>query len=283
MPNTRPTDDDVVSIDKTDKGLDNHPMIRTRRARGAVLAVASLVVCAAFAAFATASFRSATGCDPSHKYCDPGMLPAGIYTTRYFLPGMRVPVPAAGWRSHQDSPDEFKLEPPRTPEDTVTIRFWIDPRASTPCSDKVLPVDLSTPARAVRWLRSDDDLVVSPPQRTTIAAGITAVRLDLNVSSTARRCDPSCPSPCITYFLFFGGAVPAPDLPSGHTAGVTDDFGTGRGEHVRLYFAQIGKSTHLLVVGIDTPNKQTFAALTSVAAKLLSRLRLPSNLPPKRQ
>jgi hypothetical protein len=196
------------------------------------------------------------------------------------VPGLRVNVPPGGWQAAEDSPVEFKLLPPNAKsQDTPAIRFWIDPHASTPCSDKVLPVDLATPARAVRWLRGNKNLIVSAPRQTTIGGRFPALRVDLDVSATAPRCDPSCPVPCIGYFDFFGSGPPAPDLAPGHTPGVEEGYGTGRGEPVRLYFAEIAAPTHVLAVNVDTPNARVFARMTSVAAKLLASLRLPSKLP----
>lgn len=242
-----------------------------------VLALAATTLVCAFVASAGAATQSAAACNPSTKYCDPGTLPGGVYTTRYFVPGMRVQVPGGGWQSSQDSPDEFKLNPPH--QSSATIRFWIDPRASTPCSAKVLPVNISTPSRAVRWMRSDKNFVVSAPKRATIAGHLRSLRVNFNVSSTAPRCSHSCPGPCIGYFLFFRGVVPSPDLPPGHTPGVTDGFGTGRGEPTRFYFARIRKPSHLLVVGVDTPNPKVFKKMTAVAERILATLRLPPKLP----
>src|SRR5437879_4838722 len=86
----------------------------------------------AVALAAGAATRSAADCNPAHQYCNPGLLPAGVYTTRYFLPGMKVTVPAGGWQSSQDSAIEFKLYPPNyAPTDSSpAIRFWIDPHVS---------------------------------------------------------------------------------------------------------------------------------------------------------
>jgi hypothetical protein len=76
--------------------------------------------------------------------------------------------------------------------------------------------------------------------------------------------------------LFFGGTAPdATDLAPGHTAGIKDGFGSGRGQPVRLYFAAIGQPSHLFVVGVDTPSKRVFTALTASMPGLLARLRLP--------
>jgi len=215
-----------------------------------------------FAALPVVSAVAVSGTSPP---TNPSVLPAGVYTTRYFLPGMRVTVPAGGWRSSQDSPTEFKLNPPN--DNNAAIRFWIDPNASTPCSDKVVPVDISSPTRAVAWLRGNKNLLISNQRRATIS-GHLALRVDLDVKAAAPKCSPDCPGPCLDYFLF-------------HQQGVTEPFGTGRGELVRLYFAQIGPPSHLFVVGVDTPDRNAFATLTASATRILADLRLPPKLPPR--
>jgi hypothetical protein len=194
---------------------------------------------------------------------------------------MRVTLPGAGWSSAQDSTDEFKLSPPGYPatDSAPVIRFWIDPHASTPCSDQVLAVDMSTPARAVDWLRSNKNLIVSTPQRTTIAAHLPALRVDvLNLSPTAPKCSSSCPGPCFDFFLFFGGSFASPDLAPGHTPKATEVFG---GDPVRFYFAAIGPPSHLFTVGVETPNRKGFAKVNAEAVTLLAHMHLPPKLPPK--
>jgi hypothetical protein len=245
---------------------------------------ATAFVFAIVAVVAGAATRFAAGCIPAYEYCDPGQLPAGVYTTRYFLSGMRVDVPGRGWTSQQDSTTEFNLSPPGYPDPNTApvIRFWIDPRVSTPCSDKVLPINISTPARAVRWIRTNRNFIASAPKQTTIAGHLSALTVDYDVSPSAPRCDPSCPGPCIDYFLFFGGTAPdATDLAPTHTPGVKDGFGTGTHDPVRLYFAHIGPPSHLFVVGVETPNGNGMAKVRAAAARMLAHLRLPARLPPK--
>jgi hypothetical protein len=241
---------------------------------------ALLALSGALAAIAGADTPLATGCNPLYEYCIPGALPAGGYTTQYFLPGMRVSLPGSGWSSPQDSTTELNLHPPGYSA-SPSVRFWVDPRLSTPCSDKVIPVHITTPAEAVHWFRSNPNMIVSPPRRTTIAGHVAAVTVDVNLTASAPRCSPSCSGPCIDYFLFFTGTGPlATDAAPGHTPGIKDLFGSGRGELVRFYFAEIAKPAHLFVIGVDTYNKHDFTALTPVASKLLARLQLPSKLPP---
>jgi hypothetical protein len=182
---------------------------------------------------------------------------------------MRVTFPPGGWSGAEDSAVEFKLLPPKAQsEDTPAIRFWIDPHAAPACSVRVLPADVSTPAKIVTWLKANKNLIITGPERTTVAGEIPALSVDLDVRSTAPRCDPSCPIPCIGYFIFRAPGVPP-----------TDTYGTGRGEPVRLVFAEIGPPAHLFVVNVDTPNTRAFARMNAVAAKLLVSLRLPPKLP----
>lgn len=231
---------------------------------------------------ASAAARSVAVCNATYKYCDPGKLHAGVYTTRYFLHGMRVTVPGSGWVSQQDSTTEFKLFPPGHPNSRIA--FWIDPRVTTPCTDVVLPVKIATPARAVRWLTTDKNFIISATGRTTIAGHLAALSVDYDVSQKAPKCDPHCPDvSCIDYFAFMGGPQPdATDLAPTHTPGIKDGFGTGAHDPVRLYFAHIGppSHSHLFMVGVETPNGNDQAGLRAEAAKMLAHLRLPSKLPP---
>jgi len=200
----------------------------------------------------------------------PGALARGAYTTRCLLPGMRVIIPARGWSSVHDSPVEFTLSPPNTTySDPTPIHFWIDPHASTPCTDEFVSADLSTPAKIVSWLKRDKNLIISGPHRTTVGAHIAALSVDLNVTAKAPQCSPSCPGPCIDYFLF--------KAPNFHS----DVYGTGRGEFVRLWFAQIAPPAHLLMAGTDASSKARFATLNAAMPKILASLRLPPKLPPR--
>jgi hypothetical protein len=254
------------------------------------LAIAAAAVVGATTTLASAASRSTAGCQPAWKYCDPGKLHKGVYTTRYFLHGMRVSVPGKGWVSHQDSTTEFKLSPPGySGPDTGAngpplIRFWIDPRVTTPCTDKVLPVKLTTPASAVHWLTTNKNFIHSGTKRTRIAGHLAALRLDYDVSPRAPKCDPHCPSSCIDYFAFMGGPQPdATDLARGHTPGIKDGFGTGAHDPVRLYFAHIGppSHSHLFMVGVETLNGKDLSGLRADAARMLAHLRLPAKLPPR--
>ena len=91
-------------------------MVRTNTWRLIALVPAAALATAGIVRAATTSAHAAPQstavCNPAYKYCDPGRLPAWVYTTRYVLHGMRVNVPGSGWVSHHDSTTEFKLSPP---------------------------------------------------------------------------------------------------------------------------------------------------------------------------
>jgi hypothetical protein len=197
----------------------------------------------------------------------PEALPGGPYTTRCFLPGLKITLPPGGWQRTEDTAGELELIPPNgTNTESPALRAFIDPHASTPCTDKIVATDISTPALIIKWLKANKNLVITGPQKTTIG-GHPAWFVDLDTSATAPKCDSSCPGPCLDYFLF-------------RTPGIgIDPYGTGRGELIRLYFAQIASPQHLFVFNVDTPNKKLFATMTAIAAKLVAGLHLPARLP----
>jgi hypothetical protein len=65
------------------------------------------------------------GCAPecATGITDPGPLPAGSYTTTYFLDGQLTLDVPPGWKSTEDQPLEFNAQP-RGPHRVV---FWVDP------------------------------------------------------------------------------------------------------------------------------------------------------------
>jgi hypothetical protein len=234
---------------------------------GLLVAVLGLSVAGGTGARAVAQ-SGATACSGSGG---PGLLRGGLYTTRCFLPGMRITVPAGGWYSGEDTPVELKLNPPNTTDpESPALRAWIDPHASTPCTDKALPADISTPSKIIKWMKSNRNLIVKGPRRTRIARNVAALVVDLGVRRTAPRCDPSCPAACIDYFLFR-----APNV-------AMHPYGTGPLEPAQFYFAQIGRAKHLFVFNVDAPNKLVFARMKAIAAKMVATLRLPSKLPSRK-
>jgi hypothetical protein len=235
-------------------------LIRSSLVRYVSLSCVALVV-------AAAGSTSGSGAVTYGCFAAPGVLHGGVYKSRCFLHGLRIRVPR-GWKAAEDSATELKFLPPHSKNpDTPAVRFWIDPHASTPCTDQPLSVDVSTPAKIVHWLRHNKNLVVSKPRHTGIGRGVAALTVDLDAARHAPRCSSSCPGPCLDYLLFLPrGAAPEP-------------YGTARGELVRLYFARIRPPSHLFVFNVDTPNAKEFKELTRAWTRMLATVRLPAKLP----
>ena len=190
---------------------------------------------------------------------------ANVFASSSFLPGMRLTSPRPGWVLMDDTPIQFKLVPPEAGpgDDATALRVWLDPHATGPCASRDLHVPMSTPGRVVAWLNHNKNLEISHLRHVSIAGHFPAIQVDLDTSATAPKCDPGCPGPCMVYFLLRGG-------------GATDTYGTGRGELVRLYIAQVG--SHVLIAGLDTLNKSTFNRLTPDTVAMMGSLKLPDQL-----
>jgi hypothetical protein len=175
---------------------------------------------------------------------------------------MRLTAPRAGWVQVEDTPLQFKFAPPHASptDDATALRIWLDPHATAPCADRDLHVPMSTPGRVVAWLQHNKVLEITHIRHVTIAGHLPAIQLNLDTTPHAPKCAPECPGPCLDYFLLRGG-------------GATDTYGTGRGELVRLYLAQVG--SHVLIAGLDTPNKSTFNRVAPDTAAMMSSLKLP--------
>jgi hypothetical protein len=186
--------------------------------------------------------------------------------TEGFLPGMDVIAPA-DWFVGEDDPVEFKIYPPgsNAGQDPPGIRFWLDPQASTPCSDRALDVPMTAPRQIVSWLASNKNVRISHVRQVTLA-GRVALRVDLTVAPAAPHCDPACPHPCIDYFLFTAG-------------GATHPFGTGGPETARFWLARLAPTGHVLVMSTFAEDDQSFATLNAAAADVAASLQLPDPLP----
>ena len=188
---------------------------------------------------------------------------ARTYTARVFMRGMKVTVPNRGWTIFEDQPGEFNLAAPAGRMGGTNIHFWLDPHATAPHGVLLRGVG-GTPTALIRWLRQNPDFVVSAATTRRIAGNLAAKSVNLNLSATAPREDPSCPGPCVTYFVFKG---PGYNFP----------YGTGRGEPVRLYFATIpsGHAEHTFTISIDAPSSKAYGAVIRTAEEILASVRLP--------
>jgi hypothetical protein len=189
-----------------------------------------------------------------------------VYTAQVFMRGMKVSLPS-GWTVSEDAPGELKLAAPPGPMRGTNVGFWLDPRASA-AHGVVLPHVGRTTAALIQWLRGNSNFVVTAPATRRIAHGLLAKTVNLNLSAKAPREDPSCPGPCLTYFVIRG-------------SGYNHEFGTGRGEPIRFYFATLrprGKTAHTFVIYVGAPSAKAFKAAIPSAQRIVASLRLPTTV-----
>jgi hypothetical protein len=193
---------------------------------------------------------------------------SSTYTALVFMRGMKLSLPSASWTVTEDAPGELKLAAPAGPMNGTVIGFWLDPLAAKP-PGVVLPHVGRTPAALIKWLRGNPLFVVSAPATRRIAHGLLAKSVNLDVAATAPRMDPSCPGPCLDgYFVIRG-------------PGYNHEYGTGRGEPIRFYFATLrrgSKKPHTFAIVVDAPSPKAFRAVIPVAEKMLTRLTLPTKV-----
>jgi hypothetical protein len=171
------------------------------------------------------------------------------------------------WKAEFDGEGEFKLHLADHPG--AVIFFWLDPIAY---DSNHVAGELGTAAELLSYLKSNPNLVISGETTRTIDDGIEAMSFDLDLSSSAPKEDPSCPTPCYSYFFLN-------DSSGGFS------FGTGLGEPVRIYLATVGSrdTTHLFAIALDNQNPTDAAGWTELTAKadgVLATVRLPDPLPP---
>ena len=186
------------------------------------------------------------------------------YTAKFWLPGLKVVVPDAGWTIHEDQPGEFSLKSTAALGGGY-IHFWLDPHASGLLGAPLSRPVAVTPSALIKWLRSNPNLIVSAPTSRR-AAGTTMKSVKVDVSRRAPKEDPTCTTPCLTYFVFKG---PGYNFP----------YGTARGEVVRLYLRTVKRSgrPHTLAILVNARAK-TFASVDRIATSILAKTQLPPDL-----
>ena len=202
----------------------------------------------------------------------PCTLGAGTYATGHdaesFIPGMTLTLPG-GWSSHSLIAQEFSLIPPNRPDDRLF--FWEDmvivKSSGAGHGTTILTKVGMTPKAVIRSLTTNPDYhVISPPTTVTSVDGLTARRLVLEVSRTARYGDSTCPfNPrCADLFA-------RPD-------NLGDYASIGGKEQVRIDVAAIridGKA-HTLFIVLDAPaGRAELERLNAMTQPILNSVRLP--------
>ena len=201
---------------------------------------------------------------------DPGSLPPGSYTTKYFLDGYLTVTFDEPWVSHEEQQDAFESSPQRKYHD-VTLYFWLDPY---PLEGKTF--DLKHRAQGVpittagwlQWLSNNPNLRVSDPKKATIGKeDLPAKVVDVDISDNAVNDDPSY-APC--------RRETCRELLSWPTSA---EYGYSLiGEQtVRMYLSDVeyGGKTHLLAVAIDAYGQDNLEAFAPTAERVIDSARAP--------
>jgi hypothetical protein len=201
---------------------------------------------------------------------DPGSLPPGSYTTKYFLDGYLTVTFPEPWVSHEDQQDSF-IASPQGKWENRDLFFWLDPY---PVEGKTF--DLKHRAQGVpittagwlQWLSNNPNLRVSDPKKATIGKeGLPAKVVDVGISDNAVNDDPSY-APC--------RRETCRELLSWPTSA---EYGYSLiGEQtVRMYLSDVeyGGKTHLLAVAIDAYSQDNLEAFAPTAERVIDSARAP--------
>jgi hypothetical protein len=215
----------------------------------------------------TASLSGIRGCSPecATGITNPGALPAGSYTTTYFLDGQLTLDIPPGWKSTEDQPVEFNAQP-RGPHRVV---FWVDPFPARFDEDGIvrpIPGVPRTAAGELGWFEANPDLDVSKPRRGTIGVmDLPASVIDVAIAPDAKNEDPDCPKElkvCVTLLSW---------------PNVQDALGIAATETMRLYLADVryGGKKHLFAAAIQAFDQAQFASLLDDAERVIASAEAP--------
>jgi hypothetical protein len=208
------------------------------------------------------------GCSPecASGITVPGPLPAGSYTTTYFLDGQLTLDIPHGWESTEDQPVEFNAGPPGGPHRVV---FWVDPFPARFDEDGIAQPIRGVPRTAVGvldWFATNPNLDVSKPRRGTIGVmDLPASVIDVAIAPDAKNEEPDCPKElkvCVTLLSW----------PNVQLA-----LGIAAVERMRLYLADVryGGKRHLLAVAIQGNDQDALASILSDAERLIASAKAP--------
>jgi hypothetical protein len=201
---------------------------------------------------------------------DPGSLPPGSYTTKYFLDGYLTVTFDEPWVSHEDQQDSF-IASPQGKWENRDLFFWLDPY---PLEGKTF--DLKHRAQGVpittagwlQWLSNNPNLRVSDPKKATIGEeSLPAKVVDISLSDQAKNDEPGflpCrKETCRGLLSWPTSAEYAYNLIGEQT--------------VRMYLSDVeyGGKTHLLAVAIDAYSQDNLEAFAPTAERVIDSARAP--------
>jgi hypothetical protein len=202
---------------------------------------------------------------------DPGSLPPGSYTTKYFLDGYLTVTFPEPWVSHEDQQDSFIALPQGTPPGSRHLFFWLDPY---PVEGKTFDVKHRakgvpiTTAGWLQWLKDNPNFRASDPQDATIGKDdLPAKVVDISLSDNAVNDEPSF-APC--------RRETCRGLLSWPTSAEYEYNLIGE-QRVRMYLSDVeyGGKTHLLAVAIDGNSQDNLEAFAPTAERVIDSARAP--------
>ena len=156
-----------------------------------------MVLVGAAATLASAAIRSGVVCDHAYKYCDPGHLHAGVYTTRYFLPSGCGSLCRAGdglvtktRRPNSGSPHPVT----RTPTPFPSFGSGSTPASARPAPTRSFRSRLG-PARVAHWFMAKKNFIVSDTRRQRSPATTQLSALITTLARPRRSATPIVPLP----------------------------------------------------------------------------------------
>ena len=201
---------------------------------------------------------------------DPGDLPVGSYTTKYFLDGYLTVTFPEPWVSHEDQQDSF-IASPQGKWENRDLFFWLDPY---PLEGKTVDVEHRaqgvpiTTAGWLQWLKDDPNFRASGPQDATIGKDdLPAKVVDISLSDNAVNDEPSF-APC--------RRETCRGLLSWPTSAEYEYNLIGE-QRVRMYLSDVeyGGKTHLLAVAIDADSQDILEAFAPTAERVIDSARAP--------
>lgn len=224
------------------------------------------LVAATNAASESSTSKPIPGCAPQclpPRFVNPGNLPTGQYTTKYFFAGQMTLRFAKGWKSDEDSTGEFAAYPKATPN--ARVIFWEDVYTLTAVKPGTMRRDgplRRTSASLVGWLQKNPNLAVSKPAPGKIGS-IHARVVDVGLSANAVNDDPGCPAKACVNFLRF----PQWEEP----------YGIAGKSVTRFYLSDVhyGGVGHLFIVAVEAVGRAQLHAFLPAARKVVATVRVP--------
>lgn len=169
---------------------------------------------------------------------DPGLIPAGEFTTQNFLDGFLTVTFPGTWESHEDQGVEFSAFP-EGKQDEQDVFFWLDIEPVR-AGERVAGVPITVEGWS-EWLTSNPDLTVTRAGSGRIGT-IRATAFDIAVADTA-DVKPACDGHKCMDVLTWPG--------SDHYFGIGDSFF----DPIRLFLADVeyDGASHLLAVAVHAP------------------------------